>query len=146
MSEPRNFHAIFCDDIRHETSGKVSLIGCYTGLMFIPIFPVTLPRLCVYINLSTQKDNPFDGIVSLSVFRDGEVLAKTEIPGEQIIKQARKNPDTPEDAQNYLLVTGFEFSPLQLERPCFLQVVAESNGEVMIGGQLRVEKTKILTS
>lgn len=139
MAESRRFHATFCDDIRHEINGKVSLIGCYSGLMFVPVFPATLPRLCVYIYLSTPNDQPFEGRISLSVLKDGEVLTRTEIEGEQIMQMAKQNDATPVDAQNCLMVTGFEFAPLQLEKPCVLQVIAESNGEVMIGERLRVD-------
>jgi len=43
--------AIFCDDIREEVGGKVSLIGCYgTDLQFTGMsFPVGVPKLAIYV-------------------------------------------------------------------------------------------------
>ena len=42
---------IFCDDIRSEIDGKISLIGCYTGRMMIGgEFPVILPKLGLSIH------------------------------------------------------------------------------------------------
>ena len=38
---------IFCDDIRYEINGKVTLVGVYAADMVLPNdFPVTLPKIC----------------------------------------------------------------------------------------------------
>ena len=42
---------IFCDDIREELSGKISLIGVYGGDLVVNApFPLWLPRICFLIN------------------------------------------------------------------------------------------------
>ncbi|MEM7006045.1 MAG: hypothetical protein AAF498_09195 [Pseudomonadota bacterium] len=41
---------IFCDDIRTETSGKLLLIGTYTGPVVVESFPASLTLRCVVIS------------------------------------------------------------------------------------------------
>jgi hypothetical protein len=50
-------HAIFCDDIRMEVGNKLTFAGCYFGVMFLNSdFPATIPRLCVSLEYSQQRD------------------------------------------------------------------------------------------
>lgn len=46
---------IFCDDIRHETSGKVTYVGIYKGVMYLRgDLPLTLPKICFAILLREE--------------------------------------------------------------------------------------------
>lgn len=52
---------IFCDDIREEVNGKISLIGCYGGsLRFLGPFPAVQPRLGIvsYVHLPADEELP----------------------------------------------------------------------------------------
>jgi hypothetical protein len=41
-------HVIFCDDVRREIDGKLTLVGVYNGnLTVFGGFPAVLPKLCV---------------------------------------------------------------------------------------------------
>jgi hypothetical protein len=67
-------HVIFCDDIRHEITGKVSLIGAYAGIMFVQgNFPVTLPKLCVRITY-WEKKGESDEPVELRIYFPGNKM------------------------------------------------------------------------
>jgi len=139
MAETRKFHAIFCDDIRHEINGKTSLIGCYTGQMYVPVFPVTLPRICIHTYLSTPIEKPFKGGVSISVMKDGDILTRNDIDGDQAVETIRQHLGLSDDSQRFILIGGLEFAPLALDGPCLLQVVAEVDGEALIGERLKVD-------
>lgn len=40
----------FCDDIRHEVTGKMTLVGVYGGQMIVGgTLPITLPQICAVI-------------------------------------------------------------------------------------------------
>jgi hypothetical protein len=138
MTESRKFHAIFCDDIRHEVTGKTSLIGCYSGVMYLPIFPATLSKLCVYTQLSTPIDQPFEGAISISVMKDEDVLACNDIDGTQLVQMVRHSPMTSPDSDTITLAGGLEFSPLQLEQPCTLRVIAKTEDRAFSSGKLRI--------
>src|SRR3989442_11211587 len=60
MSVPKpprpTFNAmLICDNtIREEVTGKVSLIGIFAAIQS-PAFPVVVPSLCVYLNVSDAQ-------------------------------------------------------------------------------------------
>lgn len=43
--------ALYCDDIRHEKTGKVSIIGIYGQKLIVNTIPTTLPKLCVHFSM-----------------------------------------------------------------------------------------------
>jgi hypothetical protein len=45
---------IICDDIRQETNGKLTLVGCYSGSMVATAFPIITP-LGVFVLLEPKK-------------------------------------------------------------------------------------------
>lgn len=51
-------HVIFCDDIRHEVSGKVTFVGAYSNTMYINgSLPAVLPKLCMGIVYREEPDS-----------------------------------------------------------------------------------------
>jgi len=56
--------SIFCDDIREEAGGKLTLVGCYGhDIQFtVPAFPIVLPKLGVYIISRLPLDQPIQPI------------------------------------------------------------------------------------
>lgn len=64
--------AIFCDDIRFEQQGTVSLIGCYGGDLIVSGgFPVQLPKLCIFIQLKMPPDTHTGTPILVKVFLPG---------------------------------------------------------------------------
>src|ERR1700730_6660205 len=47
--------SIFCDDIRQEIGGKLSFMGVYYGAMYVPQFPINLPKFCVNVTFYEPK-------------------------------------------------------------------------------------------
>ena len=59
-------HSIFCDDVRHEISGKKTIVGIYSTHLFVSEIPSVLPKLCICI---TFRDDIFiDDNVTFRVF------------------------------------------------------------------------------
>jgi hypothetical protein len=48
MSEPIAT-VVFCDDVRHEVNGKVSIIGLYRGYLGLANVVPSLPKLVVFV-------------------------------------------------------------------------------------------------
>ena len=46
---------IYCDDIRQEVGGKLSLMGVYNNVMYVQQFPVTLPKFWVVATFVASK-------------------------------------------------------------------------------------------
>lgn len=140
-------YSIFCDDIRNEPGGKLSFIGCYNGVIFVPPqFPFVLPRFCVHIHIFSPATQPFSSIV-----------AKCYAPGQEapIFEEAIEPPR--KEQQRELLVplekdasaapiyivagTSLIFAPLIIRGPGLIRVRAavDDEGEELKLGSLRIE-------
>ncbi|MEA1832538.1 hypothetical protein U8607_10630 [Methylobacterium durans] len=84
-------YSIFCDDIRNEVGGKLSFIGCYNSVMFVPASgPCILPKFCVHSNIVSSADHPLPSVV-LRCYCPGDLdpifEEKIETP---VIKEQKK--------------------------------------------------------
>lgn len=84
-------YTLFCDDIRREFNGKLTLVGTYTGMMFIVgEAPVILPRLSLLVTYQ-EEPGESDAAVEVRVFSPGD---DDEAPCfKQIIREAGTRPD-----------------------------------------------------
>ncbi|UEP49675.1 hypothetical protein LMA00_07980 [Burkholderia ambifaria] len=55
----RSVSALFCDDVRHEVGGKLSLIGVYQHVALVPTFPARQGKLAVFVTCNSPKSKPF---------------------------------------------------------------------------------------
>src|SRR5579864_3625715 len=71
-------HTIFCDDIRFEINGKVTLVGIYAGdMVFGRELPATLPKFCLRIAY-TERPNESTEPVQIRVYMPGEEKGRDE--------------------------------------------------------------------
>ena len=69
---------IWCDDIRMELGGKQSFMGVYADVIFVPKFPITLPKLCVFLKIVFPKESSAGG-VSVKITNKETVLIDVEM-------------------------------------------------------------------
>lgn len=74
----RHAHTIFCDDIRHESSGKLIIVGMYGPELTVPSLPTSLPDMRLMVTFSTPEEQPFKSAEIRVSFRD-EVLMTMEL-------------------------------------------------------------------
>lgn len=74
-------YTFFCDDIRFEMSGKVSLIGIYSAVMFVKEFPTILPQLwaSIYFLQSPNETRPLSLRLLLEVNGEDRILQEAKI-------------------------------------------------------------------
>lgn len=141
----RHVQTIFCDDIRHEMGGKVSYIGVYSGGLFVPSFPVILPKLCLSVKVVTSADEPLNTL-TLRVLKDDETLQKIVLDERQLAA-ASESPEemSDEDLVERIHVAQFMlvFSPLQLDGPCVLRVRVQTEDGELWGVALKVGKAPL---
>lgn len=135
----RHIQAIFCDDIRHEVGNKVSYMGVYNGQLFVPQFPVVLPKLVVVTSVITSVDEPFEQL-AVRLFKDDDVLVEAKLEDEQLAIPIPMQDDygLPFSAHTYQ--TAFILSPLLIDAPCILRVRAETEMEEIYSIGLRVQQ------
>lgn len=77
--------SVFCDDVREEASGKVTLVGTYSGAMMVNgQTPLTIPMLCCHVTLYMDEVSATRGgtLQLCRVDKDDtrEVLNSLELP------------------------------------------------------------------
>lgn len=135
-NDDRNLTAIFCDDIRHEMGNKLSFMGCYQRDLFVATAPVALAKLCVFATASTPQKNPFKAL-TLRIVQDDDIeLARLEIPSEEL-QQAAQTVDPTATRKN--ISTAIMFSPLFVEKPTSLRLMATTEEGEMVGPRLLIK-------
>jgi len=146
MTAPGRYgYSIFCDDIRNEVGGKLSFIGCYNSVMFVPAaFPFTLPKFCVHLHIVTPAHRPFKLIV-----------ARCYVPGETdpIVAERIEAPDRAEQGRLVdeignvpsipkfiVAAASLIFAPLEIKEPGLISMRAlvDDDEEELKIGSLRV--------
>jgi hypothetical protein len=64
-------HTIFCDDIREEIGGKVTLVGVYSLYLYPAEIPCAIPKICLSIEYREEVFNS-DKIVFKVIFEEIE--------------------------------------------------------------------------
>jgi hypothetical protein len=130
---------VYCDDIRHEISNKQSFIGVYASIMYVPHFPITLPRLCIAVNVVTRSANPFKRL-NFKILMDDSVLVEAPLDEAQVLAPQKAAPNTTEADNDILNMFGarFELSPLQVNAPTKIRVRIETEDEELKGNALSI--------
>jgi len=139
---PRHVETLFCDDIRHEVGGKLSIIGVYSGALFVQAFPVTLPKLCLSVKIVTPADEPLQ-VLNLRILRDEETLQEITLDEEQLAAAFDSAEEMTEEQRKervqmaqFMLV----FSPIQFDGPCTLRVRVQTEDGELRGMELKVDQ------
>lgn len=137
----RTLSGYFCDDIRQEVDGKMSLIGCYGPEMVVPSFPVTLSKLCAVVKVCS-RDGLFEKL-RVMVLKGDDEIAAAEIPQvalAQMKKASDESQDPIKDVQHTIAV-NFVMSPVTIDSPVALRVRALADGQLIKGLSLKVTST-----
>ena len=131
-------HSIYSDDVRHEIGNKRSIIGIYTGKMFVTEFPVVLPRLCISTVVVTPINRPFKEL-RFRLLSDDEVvldspLDKSHFPSGEDEKSEGENAPR-------VIIANFEMqvSPFPVQKAITLRVRIITEEEELKGGALSIE-------
>lgn len=128
--------ATFCDDIRHETGNKLSLMGCYQGELFVTAMPSTLSKLCVYASAWTLKEKPFKALMFRIVLNDEIEVARVEIASKDLAGSGKiRDPG----ATRKKVSAAMMFSPFVIEKPGSLRVTAMSEDGELVGSRLLIK-------
>lgn len=139
----RYLHSIFCDDIRHEVGGKISYIGAYSGRLFVPSFPVIVPKLCIAIIAVTPAKEPFKKF-TIKILKDDEKILEQEMNSEQltqsasaVVEQSNKGKFNKIQVLNFL----FQFTPFLIDANFALRIRADTDGEELQAPGLVIDQS-----
>lgn len=132
----------FCDDIRHEINGKLTLVGCYaSSLKFNGPPPGTLPTLAALINLRVPTNIQFEKISLRVTKTEGDeettiLEAEIENPEEHNEPVSAPIADGKEEEGKVLLMAfPCQWSPMQFSKSGQLKVRAylDDDHEIRLG-------------
>ncbi|WP_095058063.1 hypothetical protein [Pseudomonas sp. Irchel s3f7] len=135
----RYVHSTYCDDIRQEVGGKITLVGIYAGQCLVPEIPCSLPKLCLVLNISATRAAPVTSLTVVGAFAGTEVftmaLDKSQI--EEIMAQSMK--DRPDSKSMMLMLMGV-MSPFNVPAEGKLTLSVIANGEELYCEGLDISK------
>ena len=126
-------HATWCDDIRHETSGKFILVGCYGSQLIANEFPIRLFKLCVQFHLVTEK---FDETQNLTI-----TVNRDDQPDLELAKlSADLSPNGELEAENGVITIqgDFALNMLEIEKETTLRLSAQIGEKSFTGPSLQI--------
>ena len=135
-------HASYCDDIRDEVGGKSTLVGMYHGALLVQSFPVTLPKLCVMLQVVLPAELAPDGL-KIKIMKDGELLAEGEMSLPKFEAAMAAIPEEERGAEAsqekaWVVASNFIFSPLKLDGPGVISAWVEAGSREIKANGLRI--------
>jgi hypothetical protein len=138
----RQLETTWCDDIRQEVGGKLTLVGVYSGAMLVGSFPITLPKLCLSVKAITDRNQPFR-FLTLRLFKDDDQwqelhVSETELEQSTLAAQAVTASLPSQREPTYVVTLNFAVAPFVITAPCTLRARAETEGDELKGLSLVV--------
>jgi hypothetical protein len=137
---------IFCDDIRFERQGTISLVGCYGGDLILPNgFPSVLPKLCLFIQIRMPIETDSSSQLVIRVFAPGD-------PDKPLFEQVAPPlpnatampPDTGDGDPDIQKVIGMSYpiiiSPFPVQRAGNVKVRVMLGGKTIKVGALKISQ------
>jgi hypothetical protein len=138
---------IFCDDIRAEVGGKITLIGIYTsGMKVHGTFPFVLPKFALWINYFEAPGRTEDGKLNVFLPGDEETASiEADVPLNEMRANAdlTKTPDDPDIKIRVRLQMPMIFSPLVLKSIGRIRVRLTVGETIVRMGALKIEQGQI---
>jgi hypothetical protein len=130
--------AIFCDDIRHELGNKITLVGTYGTDMFVPEFPVFVPKMGVSVRIIRTMGVRSQPMVIRIGRSDGTTIAEAVVPiGPSHMRAVQDGQDGPTRTS---AIVGLLLPPMSFAGPCTIRVSVDVEGNTYVAGKLHISK------
>jgi hypothetical protein len=137
----------FCDDIRFEQLGKLSLIGCYgSDLIVFSELPVVLPKLCFFVQLRFPPVSIQSVKIKILIYFPGDeddspTFSQDLPPIPDDLKMKPKELPSDKDLVRQMSVNhNILISPLMLKQEGFIKVRVNINDQILRAGALKITK------
>lgn len=131
---------IFCEDIREEKSGQITLIGILPDAINVPSMPGMLAKLCLYVRIHiSPADTDLERVAARIIMPDGNELVASEIDKERIASGRDKAVASGNPILGFIL--RFSATPLPIASPGRLLAEVTIGQQTSICGALTVNLT-----
>lgn len=121
---------VFCDDIRHEVNGKVSLIGCYASILnFSGPAPSILPTFGAYVQMTIPAGMAVEVVeiaAILAYSTESHELMKLNYEMSKEETEAAKYDNNEPDAVSRI-IAPFHWTMLEIKEDCIIRIRARIN-------------------
>jgi hypothetical protein len=129
-------YTTFCDDLRFEFDGKITLVGSYHGVMYVrTAFPVTLPKFAIS-TVFNQRKTVFESKLRLKMFLPGDPDDEPSIVVE--IEPPADTPAVNSERPNISARANVILASLVIPSAGTLKVRVERLGELHPVGSLMI--------
>lgn len=132
------FFAQFCDDIRREQDGRLSLMGVYPGAIQIRLEDEgEAPKVCMHATLIIPLEVTLETVSIKTEWNESEVLA-FDLPSEAVSDLVGRKDVAPQDSKHYILNMAAEMKNLKLDGDGTLTAIAKVNSHYIKAVPLKV--------
>jgi hypothetical protein len=137
--------SLFCDDIRTEIGGKISLMGIYQNDMLIQAdFPTVLPKFAILVKYY-EIPEVFKDSLTINVFMPGDIKGSPamhfQVPRESSSPTAQY-PLEDDQERIFNVTLPLIFSPLPVSQEGFIKVRAVTGQTTTNLGSLMIRKLR----
>ena len=129
--------ALFCDDIRQETSGTTTIVGVFPDNLNMPIIPGGLLKLGVYIRLHLRPDFSPVPIYTWIELADGREVNRDEVD-PKLVRDTLEKART-RDAPYAGLIAAFVVGNFAVKEPGRLKAMVQIGEQKIVAGALNVK-------
>jgi hypothetical protein len=123
---------IFCEDIRHETGEKVSLMGCFTKKLLVPRIPFTIQKLCAHTTIQTDPSEELKDVV-IQVMFNGEEKSSSSFEASEAKDLIEENSE-----KSIHITSGIIIPNFLIESTGEIELIATINGVPYLAGTLQI--------
>lgn len=79
-------YCVFCNSVRSEVGGAVTIVGVYTDNLDVPSFPGMFPSMTIYTKMAFPMDSRPENVTISVVNPDGSPMQRIAMPSEVLDK------------------------------------------------------------
>lgn len=131
--------ALYCDDIRQETGGKLSYMGTYNQSLLLAALPAVLPKLCVMVKVSVPTSEVNFEQVIIRVLHDDAIIGEGTFQCPNDAEDERIENESG-GLKVTTLMSHFVFSPFVINAPSSLKIRVLINEDEFKGPSLAISR------
>jgi len=137
---------LFCDDIRNEMDGKVTLVGIYTAEMIFNVpFPVIIPKLGFVVKYFERRDESSEPL-NLQIYFPGDPDDTPSVVSQIPHEQFRITPAQSDNENNDPLlfcIMNMVISPVNILKEGRIKVRMIRGQDTIKIGSLKIKTTAV---
>lgn len=134
----------YCDDVRHEIDGKLTLVGLYQGGMQInaPV-PIAGPNLRIICNIGSPADQPIKTL-TIRIMLGKQELVTTSLPEAALVDMQRQVNTPPQNERGYMMNVIIGLPPFVITEATHLDVEIDADNEKLRPNSLDIRLNPLM--